>query len=208
MDDEEFPDKRKNERLILIGKKHWYLMVGPFFKVFLGLVLVFIVARFLGFSIYFTIAFFLWAGIGLTYFIITYMIWAKSKYYVTNQRIIRQEQISIFAQRVTEIDFRNVHTATFEVKGPTAAAFGFGNVVLQSYGAPEAIVLKDVAHAKEIQKKISEIISEMNQEEREFEDIEKAILIRKKPAKADESEKNSGPTKYIPRKPHIENDDE
>ena len=202
--EQEFPDKREGEKLILIGRKHWYLLMGPFLKVFLGLVLVLIVLRFLGFSIYFTIAFFLWAGIGLTYFIITYIIWSKSKYYVTNQRIIRQEQLSIFGQRITEIDFRNIHTATFEIKGPTSAVFHFGDVVLQSYGAPKAIVLKDVAHALKIQKRISEIVSKNNQEDREFENIEKAILIRKKPDELSDPEEDMGPKKYVPRKPHIE----
>jgi len=208
VDEEELPEKREDEELILIGRKHWYLLLWPFLKVFLGLVLVFIILRFLGLSIYFTIAFFLWVGIGLTYLIITYIIWAKSKYFVTNQRIIRQEQLSIFAQRVTEIDLRNIHTATYEVKGPTAAVFNFGDVVLQSYGAPKAIILKDVAKAKEIQKRISQIISEITQEEREFENIEKAILIRKKP-EAGKTKKSvdSGPKKYIPRKPQIERDE-
>lgn len=196
-EEEEFPEQKEGEKLILIAGKHWYLLVWPAIKVFLGLVLVFIVLRFLGASIYFTIAFFLWAALGLTYFIITFIIWVKSKYYVTDQRIIEKEQKSLFAKEVTEIELVNIHTVTYEVTGPAAAAFNFGDVILQSYGAPKPIIFKNASAAKDIQKKISQMVSEISTEEREPEEVPEKVAKPKK-----------RPKKYIPRAPRIDANNE
>lgn len=192
--EQEFPEKRANEKIIVSVGKHWYFLLLPALKVFLGLVVVFLVLRFLGASIYFTIAFFAWAALGLTYFIITYIIWSKSKYYVTDQRVIREEQKSLFAKKVTEVDLANIHTVTCEITGAASVAFNFGDVVLQSYGAPKPIILKNVSGAKDIQKKVSQMVSEIALEEPEEEP--------EKPAK-----KIKHPKKYIPRAPKIEDGD-
>ncbi len=191
-EEQEFFEKRAGEKIIVSAGKHWFFLLLPAAKVFLGLVLVFIVLRFLGASIYFTIAFFVWAALGLTYFIITYIIWAKSRYYVTDQRVIRQEQKSLFAKEVTEVDLANIHTVTYEITGAASAAFNFGDVVLQSYGAPKPIILKNVSRAKDIQKKVSQMVSEIASEEQKDKESEK-------PAK-----KIKHPKKYIPRAPRIE----
>ena len=194
MQEEEFPEQREQEQLIISAGKHWYLLIWPLFKVFLGLVIVFIILRFAGASIYFTVAFFLWAAIGLTYFIRVYIIWVKSRYYVTDQRVIRQEQLTLFAKRITEIDLANIHNVTYEVSGVVGASFNFGNVILQSYGAAKPIVLKNVVAAKEIQKKISAMISDIQGQ------IKKTPQISETPS----PERVSHPKKYIPRKPKIE----
>ena len=191
----EFVEQRAGEKLIVSAGKHWYLLLWPAGKVFLGLVAVFLVLRFFGASIYFTIAFFIWAALGLTYFIIAYIIWAKSRYYVTDQRVIRKEQKSLFAKKVTEVDLANIHTVTCEVTGPASAAFNFGDVILQSYGAPKPIILKNVSEAKDIQKKVSQMVSEIANEGLEKKEA-------KEPAK-----KIKHPKKYIPRAPKIEEND-
>lgn len=196
-EEEEFPDQREGENLIEIAGKHWYLLLWPAFKVFLGLVLVFIVLRIAGASVYFTIAFFVWTTIGLTYFIAIYTIWSRSKYYITDQRVIMKEQISLFSKKISEVDISNIHTATFEVRGPTGAAFNYGNVALQSYGAPKAIILKNVSDAKNIQKKISQMVSDIAKEGQKEEKILEEIRKEK-------SKKTKQPKKYIPRPPRIE----
>ena len=196
MKEEEFPEQREGEELIISAGKHWYLLSWPLAKVFLGLVLVFIVLRFLGASIYFTIAFFLWAGIGLTYFITTYIIWSKSKYYVTDQRIIRNEQLTLFAKKITEIDLSNIHNVTYEVSGVGGATFNFGNVMLQSYGAPKPIILKNVANAKNIQKKLSAMISDINNSAANGSNQKRPEMPTPQPV--------SHLKKYVPRKPQIE----
>jgi len=191
MEEEEFPEQREDEELILVAGKHWYLLILPLIKVFLGLVLVFLVLRFLGASIYFTIAFFIWTALGVTYFIINYIVWSKTRYYLTTERIIVREQKSLFSKQISEIELDNIHNVSYKISGPSSAAFKFGDVILQSYGASKALILKSVVSPQKIHQRISQIISEIRAEVKreEFDDL---TPITKKPKK------------YIPRAPKIE----
>ena len=199
----DLPPEREDEEVILLIKKHWYLILWPLIKVFIGLVLVLIVLRIWGASIYFTATFFAWAIISFVYLFMTIYVWAKTCYIITNERVIRREQKSFFSKKISEIDLENIHNVTSEITGPVQSAFGFGDVLIQSFGVSEAVKLTDIPNPTKIQTKISEILRAFNlslEKESEPEKEEE----KKEKERVEEEKVDKGPEKYVPRKPHIE----
>jgi len=195
LDEEELPshELRDKEELVLVAGKHWFLMLKPLLWTFLGLIIVFVVLRIGGASIYFTVAFFLWLALGMTYFIANYIVWARTKYFLTNMRIIVDEQKSLFAKEITEIELENIHNVSYKISGVVSAGFNFGNVILQSFGAPKPLILKNVSKPARVHLRISQMMAELHEEEEQNQEIEPKI---------------KHPRKYIPRAPHLEEDNE
>lgn len=195
----DLPPEREEEETILFIRKHWYLILIPILWVFLGLLVVLIVLRLGGASIYFTITFFAWLIIGGTYLFVKIYVWYRSVYIITNERVIRREQKGLFSKKISELDLANIHNVTTEISGVVAAAFNFGDVILQSFGVQEAVKLKSVANPSKIQAKISQILKEYNQEYEEEDRENKEEKDEEAPSKPKKS-----PEKYVPRKPKIE----
>lgn len=125
---------RENEKLIKVVRHHksslsgvWSLSAG---LVFLFLfVLFYLKFNFFGYG---------WQAFSVLTFILALVclgklyIWQNDVLYITNQRVIRNEQSGLFNKTVTEILYQDVHEITFNKKGLTSIMNNYGDLVIRT----------------------------------------------------------------------------
>lgn len=161
----EFPTQKSDEKVILILRKHWFMLAWPFFKgVFFIVAAAFLptVGK-LGFYI-FNSAFisFLYAGWMIfwgSYILYEYLNWYRDSFIITNKRVVNVDQKSLFRRRVSEVDLEKIQDIAHEVTGVSASLFNYGTVIISSAGS-DSIELKDIAEPSEIQDIIVKLVKE------------------------------------------------
>jgi len=158
MQDFYFKNKRKNEDIILVLRKHGMALVLPLLKI--GTLLILILGGMIFFvysnPILFTLLFaglifcFVWS-------IYEWLCWWKDIYILTNQRIINIDQKSLFNKRVSEASWDKIQDVTYEIKGILPTLFGYGTVLVQTASAEQTLLLKQIPSPADIQNLITEI---------------------------------------------------
>ena len=78
---------------------------------------------------------------------------------VTNQRIINIEQKGLFGREVSEKDLGRMQDITANVKGIWATILKYGDLHIQTAGEQQRFVFKQVPHAEDLTREISNIVS-------------------------------------------------
>lgn len=173
-----FPGKEKGEKAILVLRRHWLI----FFKQ----ILFFIFASAVPIIFY---AFFSAllenplenealkaAAILITsiYYLTIWLIFFTSfvDYYldiwiVSNRRIINIEQRALFSRVISEQRLDRIQDITSEVHGIIPTIFDYGDVHIQTAGAQQRFIFKQVRHPNQIRKKIIALAKQ----EKKFESI-------------------------------------
>jgi hypothetical protein len=163
-----FPGQESNEKIIMIVRRHWWI----FFKMFLFyfiLALLPLVLR--GLMLQYTT---LLNGGTLTiilkllsslyyFYILTLFYRAWIDYYldmgiVTSERIVDIEQKGLFARSIAAQKLYRVQDVTAEVKGFLPTLFHYGDLFIQTAGAEERFVIRQVPHPYETVKKILDLV--------------------------------------------------
>ena len=71
--------------------------------------------------------------IGLVLFFYQWMGWYFSVYIVTTTRLRQVTQSGLFAKSVIDLGLTKIQNISYTIEGFTAAAFGFGTIVVQTY---------------------------------------------------------------------------
>jgi hypothetical protein len=151
--DGEYPD----EEVVLLLRRHWFVLVPPIIASFLLALFPFTVYLFFGSAI---------ANLGFSriywflvsiYFIV---LWQISFYYltmylldvwiVTNRRIIDSRQKGFFNRAVSEAGVSRIQDASASVDGIVATFLNFGTVSVQTAGAKDRFEFKQVSNPTEV----------------------------------------------------------
>ncbi|MEX2090923.1 MAG: PH domain-containing protein [Candidatus Paceibacterota bacterium] len=76
-------------------------------------------------------------------------VWKKDALYITNQRVIRNEQSGLFSKTVTEILFRDIHEIIFNKKGFSSVINNYGNLIIRTPSDSE-IVFKKISDPEKV----------------------------------------------------------
>ncbi len=72
-------------------------------------------------------------GIGIVIFFYHWIGWYFSVFIVTNQRLRQITQKGFFNRSVIDVGISKIQNISYNVPGFSAATFGFGNIVVQTY---------------------------------------------------------------------------
>lgn len=125
---------RENEKLIEVVRRHksslggtWSLSAGLMF-LFL-FVLFYLKFNFFGYG---------WQVFGILVLILSaaslykFYVWKNDVLFITNQRVVRNEQAGLFHKIVTEILYRDIHEIIFNKKGLSSIVNNYGNLVIRT----------------------------------------------------------------------------
>lgn len=91
----------------------------------------------------------------------------RCRYILTDQRLIKIEQKGFFHQLLSEVPLEKIQQTTCEIKGPIAALFDFGDLIVSLYPSNEKkIVLEAIEEPKKIQQQINNLVNELNKQKR------------------------------------------
>jgi len=162
-----FLGQRPDEHLIFDLRRHPAVLFRSFLGLALSLAIPFFVLRsggVVGWRGDFLLVFFLLFFLFLIRSLFTYF---RSCYILTDQRLIKIEQKDFFHQLLSEVALDKVQETTCEIKGPVAALFDFGDVVLSLYPANEKkIVLEAIEEPKKVQQQINNLVNDFNKQKR------------------------------------------
>ncbi len=150
-----FRGKRSNETVLLVVRCHpWILMPIVWWWLLLG-ALVVASLYFFGASQITTYVIFAVLIIGGIISFYIWFLWNNGVYVVTNQRVIRIEQLGLFNRQISEAEIDRIQEISTEINGPIRTMLNFGDVRLQTAASGEGkVVLEDVIDPYDIQQQI------------------------------------------------------
>lgn len=154
---------QKNEKVLLVVRKHWFLMVGPIitFAVLLlipviVLTLLPLVKSYAGESFNFasiealvSLGLALWSMFLLLFIFLIWTVYYLDMWIITDERIIDIEQHGLFSREISEIPLHRVQDVTIEIHGLIETFLKFGTIRIQTAGERE-FVIKNVPQLYEI----------------------------------------------------------
>lgn len=125
---------RENEKLIHVVRRHKSSLGGTL-SLSAGLMFLFL---FVLFYLKFNFFGYGWQAFSVLVFILALVclyklyVWRNDALFITNQRIIRNEQVGLFYKIVTEILYEDVHEIIFNKKGFASMVNNYGNLIIRT----------------------------------------------------------------------------
>jgi hypothetical protein len=160
----EFKDKKRDEDIIMVLRRHWLTFIIQFMPIIVGVVFIILVHFF---TIEFmpeilvnggeNVLFFVESLMAMILWLITFVFWVD--YYfdvwiITDRRIVDIEQLGLFRRNVSELEHSKVQDVTTEIHGilPTLLKYGF--VYVQTAGKKTRFIFKQVPRPMMVRKMI------------------------------------------------------
>ncbi len=156
-DNYSFRGQRSDETVALVTKQHVWLLM-PIAAVWLVIALVVGVAL-LGFgaSKITSIVIGLTVVIGALYSFYFWFMWNGCDYIVTNQRVIKIDQVGLFNRMISEAEIHRIQEISTEIKGPIRTLLNFGTVRIKTASDDSKLDLEDVTDPYDVQQAIVQI---------------------------------------------------
>lgn len=146
---------REQEKILMVIRKHWFLLVGPLFLFLLLLLVPPLTLTFLPYvaqniheDAIAPLANFGVALYVLALLILLFHFWMDyylDMWIVTEKRIIDVDQRGLFSREVSEIPMASVQDVTVEVHGIIQTMLGFGTIRIQTAGERE-FTIDEIPH--------------------------------------------------------------
>lgn len=189
-----FPNQKENEKILMFLRRHW-VEVFKIILISLGLLivplafyLVLIGTAYLENELYYS----LYILINSSYilFVVLFAFSNFIDYYldvwiITDERVVNIEQKGLFNREVSEKELGRMQDITSEVKGFWATIFKYGDIHMQTAAEEQRFVFKQIPHAEEVTRKISNLVAEHR---RQNPDLYDEVVLPKK----QETEMNKG----------------
>jgi len=151
-----FDDQFDDEEVLFVFRKHPVVMRKGLIFGMLGLLIGVMPSIFIpSYTVYFLG---LVAGmvIGFFIFLPSWIGWWFSVFIVTDQRLIQVTQKGLFHRSVIDMGLAQIQMVNYEIAGLQETLLGFGTIMMQTFVGD--LVIHDVHHPAEIQKRLLEIL--------------------------------------------------
>ncbi len=149
-----FDGQRVGERVIVVWRKHPWVLSKPGLMVVIVVLLIAASLKFFSASAVSSFAIMLGlivigavAGSAL-------FRWWNGLYILTTERLIDVDQRSLFHRVVGELPIEHIQDVAYEVKGPLATVLNYGNVVVQTIGGGTTITMEIVEAPHVVQQEV------------------------------------------------------
>ena len=148
----------KDEKVIRIIRHHWVAIAGVILSAVIFVVLLITAKLYLNFNFfgyYWQVVTF--SGLLASMFILYQIyIWRKNGIYITNQRLVNNEQKGFFTKTVTELLYQDIHEIRYHQKGLAASVSRYGTLIIKTLSDHE-IVFNNIPDPEEMVELINKI---------------------------------------------------
>ncbi len=160
----DFKDKKSDEDIILILRRHWLTFIFKFFPIIVGVILLvfmhFVLVDLL--RSWFDIdnvdlIYFLESIVAMFLWLIFFILWIDyyfDAWIITDRRIVDIEQQGLFRRNVSELEHSKIQDVTTEIHGVLPTILKYGFVYVQTAGKKGRFVFKEVPHPMFVRKLI------------------------------------------------------
>ena len=103
-----------------------------------------------------------------------WMSWYFSVFIVTDQRLIQITQKGLFHRSVVDMGLGQIQMVNYQIAGFQETLLGFGTIMMQTFVGD--LVIHDVHHPAEIQKKMIEVLRNRNSQINAYSNPEEEII--------------------------------
>jgi len=160
MDDSRFTFKgqRTDEVVKSVIRRHPIVFFWPLLQATLALAIAIIVFVYFDFGLVFYII----AGLVVLFsfsviFKINYL-YQNSFCLITNQRVINVDQRGFFNRQITETDYSKIQDVTNTTSGMIGTTFNIGNIIIQTAGTQNQLIIKKIPNPYQVQQEITKNI--------------------------------------------------
>lgn len=162
-------DLSPDEKIVTVIRKHWYVFVSQAVILIIGVVLPFLVYKFIPlFGIDLSgpnfLLFIFFASLWLLgCWVVFFIAWTNNyldMLILTNKRVVDVEQVSLFYRTVSSFGHEKIQDITIEIDGLLATTMNFGNIHIQTAGEARELRLNSVGNPEAVRKIISDTISQ------------------------------------------------
>ena len=153
----QFRGQRPDEEVVLVTKQHVWLLIPIFAVVIIIIGLIALTFWWFGASSVTSAVIFGTVIIGGIYSFLFWFSWNNSDYIVTNQRVIKIDQNSMFNRVISEAEIHRIQEISTEIKGPIRTMLNFGTVKIKTASDNSRLDLDDVTNPYDVQQAIVQI---------------------------------------------------
>lgn len=150
----DFRGRRPNEQVMLVARYHAWLLMPIVWLWLILLAILTVLIIYFGLSRVTSIAIFVAAIVGGGYSLYQWFLWNASNTIITNQRVVRIEQQSLFNRQIAEAEIDRIQEISTSIKGPIRTMLNFGTVRIQTASSEGKVDLVDVTSPYDIQQAI------------------------------------------------------
>jgi len=171
-----FDTQDADEKIILLLRRHPLIFLGPIFRLVFGFALLFTVRYIIrafwpalaetSFYPPTALAGYFFSLLLILIFFIDWLDYYLDVWIVTDRRIVNIEQRRLFNRQVSEQRIFRVQDVTSESVGLIPTIFKFGNVYVQTAGARERFMFKQVPQPEKVKQIIIDIHDELYPQKR------------------------------------------
>lgn len=149
-----FRGRRSDEQVIMVARYHAWLLMPIVYWWLVLIALLGGIIWYFGASRVTSIAIAVITVVGGLHTLYQWFLWNNGTYIITNQRVIRIEQVSLFSRQISEAELDRIQEISTEIRGPIHTLFNFGTVRIQTASSTGKVDLEDVANPYDIQQEI------------------------------------------------------
>jgi len=185
------PNRLKDEKVILILRRHWFVMFKKivlwFFVGLIPLIFYLLIQQMVddlmqnsavyAITVLALSAYYLFVWLFFFYSFVDYYL---DVWIVTNERIINIEQRGLFNRTISEQRLNRIQDITSEMKGFFSTMLSYGYVYIQTAGEVQRFVFEEIPQPQNAAKKIMMIVEEYKKFHRLLEEDDKIVAHPKK----------------------------
>lgn len=152
-----FRGQRSDERVIMSMNQHAWLLMPVVYWWLVIIALITAVIVWLGFSGWYGYLIFTLVVIGVLNSIYQYYLWNGGFYIITNQRVIKMDQVTLFYRQISEAEIDRIQEISTDVRGPIKTMLNFGTVKIQTASSSGRLDLDNVPAPYDIQQEIARV---------------------------------------------------
>jgi hypothetical protein len=161
----QFRGQHRNEEVVLLCRKHPFVMLRHFLVSVLLLLVPFVVNIFVDVGLVLSLSVVICFVASALYGVLTWYSWYNSVLLLTTERVVVLEQHSIVNREFMECGLTSIMQVSHEVKGLLETMWGFGSISVFTGGAQKPLVIADMPEPYEIQQEIQRaMVGEVDEE--------------------------------------------
>lgn len=150
----QFHGQRTNEEVLLLSKKHPFVLFHPFLISTLVLLIPVAMASLISVGIILSVTVVVCIVFALIHATLAWFAWRNTTFLLTTERVVFLEQRGLVHREFVESMLANIQQVAHEVKGVRQTLFRYGNIALYTSGSQQPIIIRDMPDPYELQQEI------------------------------------------------------
>jgi hypothetical protein len=168
-----YDGKDNDEQILYIVRESFFVLVGPFLVLFIGLVApYFLLPILIRFNVengyvfkegFVTAVSVFWYLLNFGYFLAVFINWYFNAFIITTKKVVDIDVRGLLYKNISEAALRNIEDVTSTVKGVFGTTFNVGGVFIQTAAEQREFEFSNIDNPSRIRDLVSDLVSNLKE---------------------------------------------